>query len=96
MAKENAKIRSISLAETKENAKQVIKGTTIGGSVSQTSDVGNTSQQIENVEAKQDASQSVQTQPATLTVGKMKATGVISVVGLVIIVVAFLVIKYLT
>lgn len=74
--------------------KQEIRGSKIGGKITQNADTTNTKQQIIDVSA-QELEQNVSSKQQTLAWGKHKANGTVAVVALVLLGLAYLIIPLL-
>ncbi|HEV3384608.1 MAG TPA: hypothetical protein VG097_07320 [Gemmata sp.] len=79
-----------------DKANQKIEGSKIGGAITQNADVASTNQSIKNTEAGGGANQRIVSQPSTLTFGKLKASGMVAVIGAVVILLAYVTVKYFT
>jgi hypothetical protein len=79
-----------------DQAKQEIDNVKSGGRIDQTSDVAKSEQSIKNSEAKEGVSQRLISQLTGLKLGRYQAVGTVGVIGLVVIVAIFLLVKYLS
>jgi hypothetical protein len=74
-------------------SKQQVQESKIGGKVSQTSDAARADQKAVKIEATQ-LQQQISSQQDSLTLGKYGAKGIYAVIGLVIIAVLYLVVRF--
>lgn len=76
------------------DSRQTVKGSQIGGQIRQESDATHADQEVTNAEAKA-IQQRVENQQTSIKVGKIQGYGKVGVLGAVVVVIVYLITKWL-